>query len=246
MMNNTELTTTEETIKAYADPIIIEDQNTLSTVNSQIKVNKIIDIAVILLSIAYTISSIVDNGLSWFVLVLIGFGFIYYLITAFIANILILLPMRFFRFRACVKRMRELPQPHMHSNKWASWNTPFPAVLTIDSARKLLFLDSEHTKFRGLVLTPNQISDVKIEREQTIHTDTNHSSSMGFLTSFGLMFMSGGSSKSKTKVIETAFLEISYVLDNISAPKRAVFPFGTDRRSADDWAVAIKHMCQQQ
>jgi hypothetical protein len=57
---------------------------------------------------------------------------------------------------------------------------------------------------------------------------------------FGLLGF--GCSKSTSKVIEEAYLEITCAISPTDPPTRLVFYFGTARRDADDWALAIKRI----
>jgi hypothetical protein len=220
-----------------------EDLETMAVVEAQMKVEKTASLALKILCAIPVIGSLVKDGVLSAVISVVIMFFVHAGLV-WLLRVLVFSPMRSARFAPCVRRMNDLAKSRMDLVKWSSWKTPLPQFLAIDPGRRSLFIESPDTGYRALVLSPEQIAEVKVEREQVVETKTSHGSRMTYsFGSTGLGMVGGGSSRSTSKVIETAFLEISYVLNSASTPTRVVLAFGTDRRGADDWVIAIRHMC---
>ncbi|HYB09616.1 MAG TPA: hypothetical protein VEJ16_08090 [Alphaproteobacteria bacterium] len=226
---------------------VYDDYETRNTVHSQVKLERIVKVILLIIwgSLGIAVFRESHDILNPLLGLIVAFFLIYKfggaMISAFVFS-----PMRAIRFGSCFDRMRNIANRSMSLVKWQSWETPLPALIAIDPAQRILFVEGPDTGYRSLMLRPHQILDAKIEREQTVETKTKHGASLGYFfgsSSFGLGLIGGSRSKSISKVIETAFLEISYLADASSVPARLVFPFGDQRREADDWVIAIRQMC---
>jgi len=175
-------------------------------------------------------------------------GLIMFLIAGLIirlVNRFVLRPMRTNRYTEAAatlaSQMKSLPQP---ASLWRSWFTFAPGTLALTRSGKLVIADRS-TDYTHLWLSPEQIVNVSVEREATQFTNTKHSGTYTFGgVSQGVFgaFTTGGRSKSVTTTIETAFLEIRYQLERNGSVYTSVVPFGTDRRGADEVAIAIKRL----
>jgi hypothetical protein len=221
-----------------------DDPETGNAVRSQIKIEKVSNVVLLSICIIISVSGF-RHGIGTVLISLVATFFIIYIFGGAMIGLLVFGPMRALRFGACVARMREIAGQSIDLVKCSTWKTPLPCLIAIDPAKQLLFVEGAGTDYRSLILRPHQILDAKVEREQTVETNTKQGARMvySFGSSFSLGLIGGGRSKSTSRVIETAFLEISYVTDPNSAPARVVFPFGDQRREADDWVMAIQHMC---
>lgn len=122
-----------------------------------------------------------------------------------------------------------------------SWSLPTPGVLALDTQHRQVYIQSAGTGQQRIVLRPEQILGVKVERETEMHTTTKHGGSVGvFSGNFGYNF--GSTSKSKTTVIENAFLELHFQLNEHDAPDWVAVPYGANRRDADAMAAAIQRL----
>jgi len=161
----------------------------------------------------------------------------------FVLNLVVLGPMAAVRYGACLKRIAaDLPGLGISPSIQWTWKSPGPGLIAIDTQRRLVFIESEGTGYHRLILEPAQVIGAKVERTTELHTQTKHSGSFSVFSRSGLGYNFGGKSKSKTSVVERAFLELHCVRSQGAAPMSLVVPFGPDRRSADSMAVAIMHM----
>jgi hypothetical protein len=233
-------------IPAPTDIMSVDDVETHAAVVSVQNVERIVSICLFLY---YAIGVVVSFYKSfWLGVADLLFGaFIVFVVIAKVVNWIVVNPIRASKFGPCIDRMRTNAAHLMSVAKSNSWKTPLPRYLAIDPAGGTLFVEGPDTSYRGLVLRRDQILHTKVEREQTVETTTKHSGRAVYgssFSSFGVGRIGGGRSTSVSKTTETAFLEISYVPDPGSVPARVVFPFGVDRRGADDWMMAISHMCR--
>lgn len=160
-----------------------------------------------------------------------------------IVEALILKPMRSIRYKRAAAilagQVQSLPKP---ITLWRSWSIGAPGALAITKDGQLAIVDRS-TDYTHLWLGRDQIANVSVEREATQITNTKHGgritlgsgSSAGFLGAYTM----SGRSRSTTKTIETAFLEIRYQLERNGSVYTSVVPFGTDRRAADELCAAI-------
>lgn len=168
-----------------------------------------------------------------------------FLITFKLLDVFVLRRMRSACLERCINVMHAEMARTMTAQLLRYWTTPSPALIGLDASRKLLFVQGENTGYRSLVLSPHQILDAKVERNRTVITDTTHRASpwLGLspeLTMLGLV--SAGRSSSISTNIEDVFLEITYALTPSDPPHRLVFYFGSERRDADDWVLAIRRL----
>ncbi len=225
-------------------PLMEQDAATAETVRSQLNRERVVTIVLMVLCAAAVVPSLVHEGIVAGIFAAVVMFFMFGLLH-WLARVAVFQPMRLVRFGTCVNTMTELAQRHLALVKYCSWKTPLPRFIAIEPGQRALFIEGPDTDYYALVVRPHQIVETKIEREQTVQTTTKHGSrwTYGFGSS-GFGFISGARSKSMSKVIETAFLEISVVLNAATPPVRVVFPFGEQRRDAEDWVLAIRHMCE--
>jgi hypothetical protein len=225
-------------------PDIFDDRETRSTVSGQRKLEKSVTLGLFVVAMIRGLVNFkggVDSGIvSTIIMFLVFVG------VSWLVNLTIFTPMRAVRFGACVNRMSDWANRALTVARYNTWKSPVPSFLAIDTGRKLLFVEGPTTDFYGLILRGQQIVDVKVEREQHIETTTKHSGRFiygGALRGgFGIGRLGGGTSKSKSKVVEQAFLEIVFSVSRDGTPSRIVFNFGEARRAADDWVLMIGQM----
>lgn len=185
-----------------------------------------------------------DLPLVFILIISVALGLFYNWLLSKIARAVIIKPMRAWRYGGCTKRMQQIAEKQIDYSKWSSWKAPaMPRVLAINARTSTVFIEGPDTDYYGLTLSSLQILDVKVEREQSVYTTTEHSSRSIYTfgeSNFGIL--GGGSSWSSSTVVESAFLEIAYILDPGGTPRRAVFPFSGQRREADDWVLAINQL----
>ena len=219
----------------------IDDAETRRVVSQQYNIERYTTYALMALSFAACI-----KGAEGSVLKLIPsalFSYLGYWFWSKIIRFAIFKPMRSMRCGAYMNRILQVAKTQIDYAKGVTWKTPVPRVIAINPSIGKLFIEGPDTGYCGLTLTAAQILEAKVEREQRIETFTREDSRL--IYSFGspnLSILGGGSSRSTSKVVESAYLEISYVLDMHSTPRSVVFPFMGQRRDADDWALAINHM----
>jgi uncharacterized membrane protein (DUF485 family) len=173
-------------------------------------------------------------------------GIIMFIVAGFvirIVNALVIRPMQTVRYKGAATKLaaqvQSLPVP---TNLWRSWWTGAPGALAITRDGHLVIVDRS-TDYSHLWLGTGQIVNVSVEREATQITNTKHSGrfTLGGVSSGGLFggYTTGGRSRSTTRTIETAFLEIRYQLERNGSVYTSVIPFDADRRGADELCAAI-------
>lgn len=173
-------------------------------------------------------------------------GIIMFIVAGFairIVNALIIGPLQAVRYKRAATtlagQVQSLPIP---TNLWRSWWTGAPGALAITRDGQVVIVDRS-TDYSHLWLGQGQIVNVSVEREATQITNTKHSGrfTLGGVSRRGLFggYTMGGRSKSTTKVVETAFLEIRYQLERNSSVYTSVIPFNANRRGADELCAAI-------
>lgn len=173
-------------------------------------------------------------------------GFIMFIIAGFairIVNALVIGPMQTVRYKgAAAKLAAQVQSLPVTTNLWRSWWTGAPGALAITRDGHLVIVDRS-TDYSHLWLGTGQIVNVSVEREATQITNTKHSGrfTLGGVSSGGLFggYTTGGRSRSTTRTIETAFLEIRYQLERNGSVYTSVIPFDADRRGADELCAAI-------
>jgi len=223
----------------------IDDFETRSVVSSQYKLQKNTLYAIIGIIVLYVVYVAIATKTVSAPLIAAFLGIFVIGFVAKAVDFLIFKGMRLVRFGRCVSRIQECVSRYLTVSLDRVWKEPSPAVIALDSSRKILFVEGANTDFERLILTSDQIIDCKVERQQTTVTNTKHraSAAVGFAPSFVRFGLLGaGRSKSTSKTIEEAFLEITYANTPNDPPTRLVFYFGTARRDADDWALAIKRI----
>lgn len=214
-----------------------DDPATRGIVQSQLTIEAIVGWAILALGGFYTLYQFRNGAITG---VLTGMLMLFVCGTLLgVVEACVFRPARYVRFGACVAQMRAEMIQRVTPAKERTWKAPLPAILALDTERRLLAIESPDTDYQLLTLRPDQILDVKIEREQITKTTTKYSSRL-FLPDLGII--GRGRSSSTSKTIERAFLELVFVLRQPDIPGRAVFNFGNQRREADDWLLAIRNM----
>lgn len=243
----------EEPQKTSSEFIFFDDECTRNTVSNQYKIHRFVKISILLSFFIITIYNIlveiskqgyverIINGAFYVVIMFVISAFVFSAVDSIFLN-----SMRSIRFRKCVARMSEWANKSITVTRSNFWKTPYPKFLAIDPVRKLLAIEAEATNYVGSILRADQILDVKVEREQHVETRTTHSGRTIYGGVFGGIFGAGRvgreTSKSTSRTVEQAYLEITFALSSTDAPCRVVFEFGKDRRQADDWVLMIDQM----
>ena len=180
----------------------------------------------------------------------IGLAIVVGVIMFFVARIittlvdaLVVRPMTTVRYKAAASalsaQVQSLPEP---TTLVQSWSNGAPGALAITRNGHLVLVDRS-TNYSHLWLQSDQIVNVGVEREATQITKTKHGGSFTFGSLFGSglfgAYNTGSRSRSTTKTIETAFLEIQYQLERNGSVYISIIPFGSDRRGADALCAAI-------
>lgn len=173
-------------------------------------------------------------------------GLIMFIVAGFairIVNAVIIGPMQTVRYkRAASTLAAQVQSLPVSTSLWRSWWTGAPGALAITRDGHVVIIDRS-TDYSALWLGRGQIVNVSVEREATQITNTKHSGrfTLGGVSSGGLLggYTTGGRSKSTTKTVETAFLEIRYQLERNGSVYTTVIPFNADRRGADELCAAI-------
>ncbi|RMX01255.1 hypothetical protein EBQ26_00240 [Allofranklinella schreckenbergeri] len=186
-----------------------------------------------------------------------GIVFAALMLLASFGTLIFLLPWARLLASACTKHMKsELSALGLRPDRelfWKEGETLWPNMLAVDTQRRALYLNMFLRDYERLVLCPNEILDVKVERESEIHTTTTHSGGTFSMFSSGIGgdsyffghhygYQSASKSRSKSVEVERAFLEIHYQRACDSAPRWVAIPFGGDRREADSMAIAIRQL----
>jgi hypothetical protein len=169
-------------------------------------------------------------------------GVIMFVLAGFaikIVNSLLIAPMQNIRYKriatTLASQVQALPLP---TNLWAG----APGALAITQDGHVVIVDKS-TDYTHLWLGEGQIVNVSVEREATQITNTKHGGrfTLGGAFSSGVFggYTFGGRSKSVTRIVETAFLEIRYQFERNGAVYTSVIPFNADRRGADELCAAI-------
>lgn len=164
-------------------------------------------------------------------------------IVIWIYNRLVLRPAAAIRYGARAKAIvASLPALGVTPSLLHTWRSPTPGGVAVDNVGRQLFVQSDGTAHERLVLQPQHIVGVKVERETELHTQTKHGGRISAFSSVGLGYTFGGRSKSKTTTVERAFLEIHYQFAADQPPGWVAIPFGEKRRDADAMAAAIQRL----
>jgi hypothetical protein len=151
-------------------------------------------------------------------------------------------PIRAFRYGRCVRRLFHHARSMIKPVLIEAWTFPAPGLIALDPLRRLLFVECRRTGYHGLLLRPDQIVDIAVEREQIIDTTTTHGPQMIFAPFESLGLLSGGQSHSTATVYDTAVLEIAFVRSEQVGVERVTVDFGGRRRVADDWRLSVNRM----
>lgn len=215
-----------------------DDGHVGATVDSMERIEGITMLAAMLLLAIWVVISWIAGGFFNALVVAVISVFVF-MGFAFVANLLVLGPMRKVRYKACVKSMLDMVRHGgMQPTSTWTWHEPTPGVCVVDVSRHQVFIESRGTEFRPLLLSPDQIIGAKVERESEVYTTTTHS---GRTSVFGsnLAYTMGGKSHSTSTVVERAFLEVHYQLEPQGSPGWVAIPFGANRRDADSMAAVI-------
>ncbi|MFS3137116.1 hypothetical protein ACLRDC_17400 [Gluconacetobacter sacchari] len=178
-------------------------------------------------------------------------GFVCFLVAGLlirVVNKFFISPYQTFRYKGAAERLaRDIQAGNQPIVQKRIWWQDTPGALAITRQGQLAIMD-HNTRYQRLCLRPDQIVAVGVEREVTHVTDTRHGGrfTIGGLSRGGLFggYTFGGRSRSTTRTIETAFLEIQYQLDRNGVTYITVVPFGTTRRDAEALCTTIKRLGQ--
>lgn len=178
-------------------------------------------------------------------------GFICFLLAGLLIrgiNKFVISPYQTFRYKAAAERLaRDIQAGNQPIIQKRIWWEDTPGALAITRQGQLVIMD-QNSRYRRLYLRPDQIVGVSVEREATHVTDTRHGGrfTVGGLSRGGLFggYTFGGRSRSTTRTVETAFLEIQYQLDRNGVTYITVVPFGTARRDAEALRTTIARLAQ--
>ncbi|MCF3636108.1 hypothetical protein LU298_06285 [Komagataeibacter intermedius] len=163
-------------------------------------------------------------------------------------NRFVLAPFQTFRYKGAAEQLaREIQSSDQMVLQKRIWWEDTPGALAITRQGQLVIMD-QNSRYQRLYLRPDQIVGVSVEREATHVTDTRHGGrfTVGGLSRGGLFggYTFGGRSRSTTRTVETAFLEIQYQLDRNGVTYITVVPFGTARRDAEALRTTIARLAQ--
>jgi hypothetical protein len=224
-------------------PVVLDDWETRKVVGGQQRLETAILIAFALYLVASTAWDIIHRheGIFGAVVLMVVVYFILGVVYAGLRKF-VFRPLRSVRYGRCARRMIDRAQSVMQPVMLEAWKHPTPGIIALDPLQRLLFVECRRSGFHSLLLRPEQIIDVKVEREQTVETVTWHGGQPIFMPFESFGFLGGGRSRSTATVFERAFLEISFVRAENVGVERVAVDFGGRRRIADDWVLAIDRL----
>jgi len=214
-----------------------------STVDQMEKIAQFTPLGILALLVGFpVISGILNGSIGGALLV----GFIMFIVAGFvikIVNAVVIGPMQTVRYkRAAATLAGQVQSLSIPTSLWRSWWIGAPGALAITRDGHVVIVDRS-TDYSQLWLGQGQIVNVSVEREATQITNTKHGGrfTFGGASSGGLFggYTTGGRSRSTTKTVETAFLEIRYQLERNGSVYTSVVPFAANRRAADELCAAI-------
>ena len=228
---------------SQVEPISPPNDDIRSTVDQMEKIARLTPLVILALLVGFPVVSGLLNGSIGGAIIV---GIIMFIVAGFvirIVNALVIGPMQNVRYKRAATtlagQVQGLPVP---TNLWRSWWAGAPGALAITRDGHVVIVDRS-TDYSQLWLGQGQIVNVSVEREATQITNTKHSGrfTLGGVSNGGLFggYTTGGRSKSTTKTVETAFLEIRYQLERNGSVYTSVIPFSADRRGADELCAAI-------
>lgn len=125
-----------------------------------------------------------------------------------------------------------------------SWTIGAPGAMAMTRSGEVVILDRAH-EYAPLRLVPDQIADVRVERQSQQFTQTHHggrTSLMGLGGSFGAAYTMGGASTSVTSTVENYALEIRYQLEKNGPVSTITVPGGSDRRVVEELCATIRRL----
>lgn len=225
------------------NPLDLDDWETRKTVRGQERLETILLIIACLyagISCLWEIAFDHTGGVGTVVLLLCTAVFL----SLFYAGLkkFVFRPIRAIRYGRCARRLIARAESLLRPVILEAWKHPSPGIIALDPRQRRLFVLCRRTGFCGLLLAPEQIVDVKVERTQTVETVTRHGARMIFtpFNSFGLL--GGGQSRSTATVYDWASLEISFVRSEAVGVERVSVDFGGRRQMADDWLLSLHRL----
>lgn len=125
-----------------------------------------------------------------------------------------------------------------------SWTVGAPGAMGMTRSGEVVILDHAH-RYAPLRLAPDQIADVRVERQSQQFTQTHHAgrtSLMGLGGSFGAAYTMGGRSTSVTSTVDEYALEIRYQLEKNGPVNTVTVPGGSDRRVVEELCATIRRL----
>jgi hypothetical protein len=224
-------------------PVLLDDGETRRTVRRQEKLeNGVLFVCCLyaLLSCAWEIFHDHTGVFGAVVLLFVVYLFLSFLYAGL--KKLVFRPIRAVRYGRCARRLIARAESLLRPIMLEAWKNPSPGIVALDPIQRLLFVECQRTGYHSFLLRPDQIIDVKVERRQTVETNTRHSGQTIFMPFESFGWLGGGSSRSTATVYETAFLEISFLRSENTGIERVVVNFGGRRQVADDWVLAINRL----
>ena len=188
----------------------------------------------------------IKQGLEYGLLAAFGWGAVYFFLLALLFSIVYkwgIMNIARIMFAARKKDLvNSLSLMKFSPSLSHAWSMPTPGLIAVDIPQKAILAIANDTGYKRALFKPHQITNVKVERETHLHTETKHGGSFGIMSSSGLGYNFGSRSHSKTKVTENIFLEIHYQLQDDSAPGWIAIPYGRNRQAAESMATTILNM----
>ncbi|KPH88486.1 hypothetical protein [Komagataeibacter intermedius] len=178
-------------------------------------------------------------------------GFLCFLISGLLikgVKAFILTPFQNFRYKKAAEQLgAEIQAGNSSVLQKRIWWQETPGALAITRQGEVIVMDQK-SDYRKRYLRADQIVGVQVEREATHITNTRHGGrfTIGGLSRSGLFggYTFGGRSRSITRTVETAFLELQYQLDPNGVTYMTIVPFGNARREADALCTTIRRMAR--
>lgn len=237
-----------ETVLVGQDAIGSPHDTVLECVQKTEKIKAVVPLAIVAICV---LPAVFGNLIHFQLVGALLNGFICFLLAGLLIrgiNKFVISPYQTFRYKAAAERLaRDIQAGNQPIIQKRIWWEDTPGALAITRQGQLVIMD-QNSRYQRLYLRPDQIVGVSVEREATHVTDTRHGGrfTVGGLSRGGLFggYTFGGRSRSTTRTVETAFLEIQYQLDRNGVTYITVVPFGTARRDAEALRTTIARLAQ--
>lgn len=143
------------------------------------------------------------------------------------------------RYRLASKNLANQLPTVLQANEVYTWEN-YPGIIAVDRKQRLILIQNYFNEYQPLILIPEQILAINIERESTIHSKTKQGMTT-HLFGKGWGFSFGGRSKTTSQVVNSIFLEIHFQLENAGNSWISI-PFGGDHRHAESFALTLRNL----